>query len=138
VGALTEPDPFHGIRCPGNLHWRLQFGFWGHGNGRDPLVARGNQEKLVGILIVLLSMRAFTRPTRPKFNYTSQEFATIQFKHSFFTTHGQFARKLDVALIQASRAAKAKKRPTSLEKMLVNADEASKVLDLLFQSDAQK
>ena len=57
----------------------------------------------------------------------SQEFATIQFKHSFFTTHGQFARKLDVALVQASRAAKAKKRPTSLEKMLVNADEASKV-----------
>jgi len=38
---LPNPDPFHGIRCPGDLHWRLQFGFWGHGNGRDPLVARG-------------------------------------------------------------------------------------------------
>jgi len=80
------------------------------------------QDELLAVVITALSMRAFTRPFKPKFSTvdTSEgSFSDLLFRRQFFEGSGGFSARLSSALLQASRMPRA----PVLRKMLCVAPE---------------
>jgi len=84
------------------------------------------QTQLTVYFAVVVSMRAFTSPAKPKFDYKMEEFKNIDFKRtSFFQSNSAFAVKLSSALISAQRGNHEK-----LESMLIKKGEWKVVLKI--------
>merc|ERR1712060_655443 len=80
------------------------------------------QDELLAVVITALSMRAFTRPYRPKFSTVDAaegSFSDLLFRRQFFEGSGGFSSRLSSALLQASRMPRA----PVLRKMLCVAPE---------------
>merc|ERR1712203_490176 len=80
------------------------------------------QDELLPVVITALSMRAFTRPYRPKFSTVDAaegRFSDLLFRRQFFEGSGGFSSRLSSALLQASRMPRA----PVLRKMLCVAPE---------------
>lgn len=87
--------------------------------------------QMSSIVMTIISMKMFTRPTKPKFDYMKEEFNDVGFKRGFFESGSGFATKLSATLIQCSRGF-----PVPLQDLLVNPEEWQNVEKILMDGSS--